>query len=420
MWGGVEYTCNRVGNRYFDQVDLSGHARRVTDYVKFAQLGIRTLRVGLLWERQARSVSWEEPDAHLQSLQQLSIRPIAGLIHHGSGPEGTNLLDPHFPQRLSAYARQVALRYPWIDAYTPVNEPNTTARFSTLYGLWFPHHQSRRSYVRALLGQLKGTVLSMRAIRQVQPAAQLIQTEDVGKISGTPELRDTCDLLNERQWLTFDLLCGRVNARHPLFAYLRAEEISEREIGWFAENPCPPNVIGLNYYVTSDRHLDHRIDSYPTDRISAEGRFVDVEAVRAQQGIAGVDSLLREAWQRYGLPVAVTEVHLGGAVPEQIRWLAEIWSAVMKVRREGVPCIAMTAWALLGSFYWNELVTCENGHYEAGAFELRDGRPVPTALTGVLAQIGAGKPPHHEALSHRGWWRHPQRVCFPLEAVIAA
>ena len=26
-------------------------------------------------------------------------------------------------------------RYPWIDAYTPVNEPLTTARFSGLYGI---------------------------------------------------------------------------------------------------------------------------------------------------------------------------------------------------------------------------------------------------------------------------------------------
>ena len=32
----------------------------------------------------------------------------------------------------------VAERYPWLDAYTPINEPLTTARFCGLYGLLVP------------------------------------------------------------------------------------------------------------------------------------------------------------------------------------------------------------------------------------------------------------------------------------------
>src|SRR5438309_222031 len=55
VWGGAEYTCNRVGDRYFDQMDLSGHAERSSDYCLFAGLGIRTFRFGLLWERYERN-----------------------------------------------------------------------------------------------------------------------------------------------------------------------------------------------------------------------------------------------------------------------------------------------------------------------------------------------------------------------------
>ena len=421
LWGGVEYTYNRVGDRYLDQMELSGHAQRPDDYEEFVRLGIRTLRFGLLWERHELDGSWRWSDKHLHSLRRLGVRPIAGLVHHGSGPPHTNLLDPEFAPKLADYAGKVAARYPWIDAYTPINEPNTTARFSGRYGLWYPHHQSRTSYLRTLVNQLKGTVLSMQAIRRVRSDAQFIQTEDVGDISGTAELQDIWETLNLRQWLPYDLLCGRVDRHHPMFEYMRSGNISEAEIFWFAEHPCPPETIGVNYYVTSDRYLDHRTELYPDDRASVEGDFVDVEAARVlHHGIAGIETLLLRAWERYKIPVAVTEVHLGCSADEQIRWLAESWEGVMQARRKGVECAAMTVWALLGSYYWNQLVTCENGHYEPGVFDVRSGSPVATDLAKVAAQIAHGIPPCHPALLHSGWWRSPNRILFPYAKELAA
>ena len=84
------------------------------------------------------------------------MKPIVGLMHHGSGPSYTNLLDPQFPEKLASYAAAVARRYPWITDYTPVNEPLTTARFSCLYGHWYPHHRDPLLFARALLAQLRG------------------------------------------------------------------------------------------------------------------------------------------------------------------------------------------------------------------------------------------------------------------------
>ena len=421
LWGGVEYTCNRVDDRYFDQTELSGHDRRLGDYERFVGLGIRTLRFGLLWERYAREGSWRWFDERLECLQQLGIRPIAGLLHHGSGPPHTSLLDPAFPEKLAAYAGAVAQRYPWIDAYTPVNEPNTTARFSGMYGVWYPHHQSSMSYLRALLNELKGTVLSMEAIRRVRPDAQLIQTDDVGRICGTPELRNVSEMLDLRRWLPYDLLCGSVDKHHPLFEYIHAVGIAQSDIMWFADHPCPPSVIGVNYYVTSDRYLDHRVDLYPEGLSSAEGPFVDVEAVRvSRDGLTGVGALLTEAWERYQIPVAITEVHLGCSIDEQIRWMVESWKGAMQARRQGVECVALTAWALLGSYYWNQLVTKENGYYESGVFDVRNGEPVITELAQIVSQIAKGHVPQHPALAHPGWWRQSSRLCYPLRQERAA
>ncbi|MBS1815011.1 MAG: glycoside hydrolase [Acidobacteria bacterium] len=411
IWGGVEYTCNRVEDTYFDQMQISGHAHRPEDYELFANLGIRTLRFGALWERHELDPSWQCTDQHLACLRERNIRPIAGLIHHGSGPRHTSLLDREFPSKLAKYAASFAQRYPWIDAYTPVNEPNTTARFSGRYGIWYPHHMSVESYLRALLHQTKAIVLSMHAVRCVNPDAKLIQTDDLGRITGTEEMRSTWELSNERRWLPFDLLCGCVDRQHPLFNYMRKAGIREREILWFSDNPCPPDMIGANYYLTSDRYLDHRTDIYPYDRRSAEGPFVDSEKVRVcPNGITGFGGIIQDAWERYHIPVAITEVHLGGDVNDQIRWAAEAWEGAQQARQNGAACTAITFWALLGSFFWNHLVTCDNGHYEPGVFSVRHGSPVPTALAKVVAQMAAGQPPQHPALSEKGWWRHDSRL----------
>lgn len=418
IWGGVECTCNRVRDRYFDQMELSGHASRPEDFQKFAELGITRLRFGILWEKYEAHGSWNSTDRALHALETAGIRPIAGLMHHGSGPRHTSLLDPEFPDKLAKYAHAVAARYPSIDSYTPVNEPNTTARFSSLYGVWYPHARSRQSYLRALLNQAKATVLSMDAIRRVRSDARLIQTDDLGSISGTKELRSVWELLNLRQWLTFDLLCGYVDRHHPMFAYMRSEGISEREILWFRDHPCPPDVIGINYYVTSDRYIDDRVRLYSRDLMSSEGRFVDLEAVRVREdGIRRFADVLREAWERYRRPVALTEVHLGCAIDEQIRWLVSAWNDAIQARQGGVNCAALTVWALLGSFYWNQLVTVENGHYEPGVFDVRSGEAKPTELAAIVREMSRGETPGHEALSRCGWWELDSRICYPSTAV---
>ena len=40
IWGGIECTLNRVGDRWHDQIERSGHARRESDLDLIAGLGI--------------------------------------------------------------------------------------------------------------------------------------------------------------------------------------------------------------------------------------------------------------------------------------------------------------------------------------------------------------------------------------------
>ena len=414
VWGGVECTLNRVRDSYFDQSALTGHDIRHSDIARIADLGIRTLRYPVLWERVARSPvadDWSWTDARLDALRAAAIRPIAGLVHHGSGPKWTSLIDDSFVDGLSAYAQRVAERYPWIDAYTIVNEPLTTARFSGLYGLWYPHHTNAGSFARALINQCKATVLAMTAIRRVNSAAQLVQTEDICRVFSRPSLANEAAFLNGRRWLTFDLLCGRVVHGHAMWRYLTANGITESELMWFADHPLPPDVIGLNYYATSDRFIDDRLDLYAPGA-QGDKTYVDVAAVRVREcGQVGHAGHLRATWERYNLPVAFTEVHVGCTREEQLRWLRDAWDAAVDARRDGIEARAVTVWALFGSMDWDTLVTRTQGHYEPGVFDVRSSDCRPTALARAVKELATGGAISHPAAPGHGWW-----TCTQLDA----
>ncbi len=421
VWAGVECTVNRVGDEYFDQLERNGHAARLDDLDLFAELGVRAIRYPVLWERTAPngldSADWSWADERLGRLRELGIRPIVGLVHHGSGPRHTSLIDPAFPEKLAEFARAVADRYPWVTHYTPVNEPLTTARFSGMYGHWYPHGQDELTFARTLLTECRATVLSMRAIREVNPAAQLVQTEDLGKTHSTPLLAYQAEFENERRWLSIDLLCGRLNPSSVMWKHLRDfVGVDEAELHWFLENPCPPDVLGINHYLTSERFLDERLERYPACFHGGNGRhrYADVEAVRVcSDGPAGPRLLLREAWERYGLPLAVTEVHLGCTREEQLRWLKEVWQAAVSLKHENVDVRAVTAWSLLGAYDWNSLLTRAQGYYEPGVFDLRSPHPRATALATMLRNLATGNEHDHPLLDVPGWWRRPQRLLYP-------
>ncbi len=418
MWGGVECTVVRVGDRYLDQTVLSGHQHRLSDLDAFAGLGIRALRYPVLWERVAPDgldhADWRWTDERLARLRALGIRPIAGLVHHGSGPLDTSLAEPDFAPRLAEYAGAVARRYPWLDHYTPVNEPLTTARFSGLYGHWYPHAQDNRLFLRMLVNQVNATRLAMRAIRDVNPQAKLVQTEDLGRVLATPRLAYQAQYENTRRWLGFDLLTGRFGPGHPMWReVLDAVPVAELEA--ILADPCPPDIIGINTYLSGERFLDERVERYPGVPAGGNGRdrYVDVLALRAVgHGVAGMEALLEECWDRYRLPVAVTEVHNGSSRDEQLRWLKGAWDAAQRLRARGADIRAITAWSLLGATDWNSLLTRWEGHYEPGVFDISSGTPRPTALASMIRSLAGTGEADHPALDGPGWWEREERLSW--------
>jgi len=397
MWAGVECTLNRVGDEYVNQCEKNGHLTRPQDLDLFAGLGAERIRYPCLWEMVSPDtpdcLDWSWLDERLLKIRELGMQPIAGLLHHGSGPRFTSLNDPQFPEKFAAYARDFAERYPWIEDYTPINEPLTTARFSCLYGHWYPHLSDDREFVRAMFNQIRGTILAMREIRKVNPGARLIQTEDLGRAQSTPLLQYQADFENARRWVSYDLLCGRTSSGNKRFdQYLKTHGLTEQERAWLQSHACPPDIIGINHYLLSNRFLDHRLELHPPAFHGGNGlhRYADVGAVDTELvETPAPESVFFEAWERYKIPLAVTEVHVRGHRESQLRWLKTIWNCALKLRKKGVDFRAVTAWSLLGTYDWDSLCTRSSMFYEPGVFDLRAKKTPPraTALSGLIRTL---------------------------------
>ena len=422
LWGGLECTRNRVGKDFHDQFERSGHRERIDDLSRIAELGIKVLRYPALWEWASRvspnHYEWTWIEERLKRLRQLQIETIVGFVHHGSGPPGVDLLDNKFASGLEAYATAFASRFPWVSAYTPVNEPLTTARFSALYGHWYPHAHDNRSFALAMLNQCRAIVLAMHAVRRVNPKAKLVQTEDLGKTFASPSMQYQADFDNNRRWLTFDLLSGVVDKHHPIGAYFDWLGVPDEPMRWLCDHALAPDVMGINYYITSERYLDRRYKKYPTYCRGGNDQqiYADVEAVRVRRkGLLGVKALLIEASERYHRPLVITEAHLGCTREDQLRWLHEIWTQASEARQAGVDLRAITAWSLFGSYDWNSLLTRTDGHYEPGAFDLRGPAPRPTALATLISELASGSTPSHPVLDGVGWWRRDERLTYATQ-----
>jgi len=437
LWGGIECTVVQIGNEFRNQCEETGHLQRLDDLDAIAALGIRTMRYPVVWESIAPDhpdvCDWAWTDERFARLRDLGIRPIAGLVHHGSGPRYTSLVDPNFPELLARHAMRVAARYPWVDMFTPINEPLTTARFSGLYGHWHPHGRDYTTFLRCLVTECRATVLAMRAIRQITPHARLVQTEDMGKTYSTPHLRYQADLENQRRWLSLDLLFGRVDRSHPWHEICLRHGITEDELEFFLKWDGAPDIIGINHYPTSERFLDEDMHRYPEcfhggnhlhplDGATRLDHYADVEALRMDIPAEelGSKARLSEVWERYRHPIAVTEAHHGSTREEQVRWLMEVWQGVHDLREAGADIRAVTVWSLLGAVDWNSLLVARSGFYEPGAFDIRGPMPRLTAIGRAAESLARTGTFEHPVLDQQGWWRREGRHYHPPAARAAA
>ncbi|BDE07369.1 hypothetical protein WPS_26450 [Vulcanimicrobium alpinum] len=413
VWASPEPTVARVdANRIVDQLALTGHDRRDGDVALLASLRIDASRTPVLWERAAPvdpaeiDLRWAE--RRLSLLRDAGIEPIVTLLHHGSGPRYTDLLDPAFPALFADYAEAVARAFPWVRRWTPINEPLTTARFATLYGVWFPNLADDHAFGRSMVHQTLAQQEAMARIRAIVPGAEFVLTEDLQRFTaGDDGVRDYVAFLRERMFLSAELVAGRVGAAHPLSGFLLDRGgVLAAELAALESRATAPDLVAFNHYPHSERYVftapDGSIGDVPAVYVAGE------EAPRAAP-------LLWAAAERLRLPLALGEVHVHAPAPERVRWLAQHVDDVRALRDAGVDVRAVGAWAAFGMTDWHSLLRDDAGVAEDGVFTFAGprGEPRPTAVADAIAElVRTGR---ITAPRRAGWWERDDRAIPPSE-----
>jgi dTDP-4-dehydrorhamnose reductase len=415
VWAGPECSWLQVGEWACDQLALTGHAERFGDLDLLADLGVRAVRYPVLWGRSdepGEATDWAWAERRLGRLDELGIRPIVGLLHHGFGPAGLDPLDRAWPAAFGRYAAEVARRYPSVRDFLPINEPLATARFAGLYGWWPPYGRDPGTFGRLMLAQAEAYHAAAQAIRSIRPDGRLLANEDVGLSVGGRGCEPRARRHSERRWLGLDLVSGHVDETHPWWFLAAGSRRARRVLDVLRREPQPPDVLGIDYYVTSDRYLDARLSCFPPEYHGAdeEGAYADVEVARVSGvELGGFEARIRETWARYELPVALTEVHLAGEPEDQVAWWAEAVDAARRASLRGIPVIGLTAWSTFGAMDWSSILRNPCGSYATGCFDITGGgEPRLTRLGEAVRATALGE----RVAGSPGWWRRPERALY--------
>jgi beta-glucosidase len=376
---GIENSVPTIngGRTRVDEMDSCGHYKHWrTDFALVDEMGIGYLRYGPPIHRTWLGVGkydWEFADLTFGDLKRRNIVPIVDLCHFGVPDWIGDFQNPDFPELFADYARAFAVRYPWVQIYTPVNEMYICATFSARYGWWNEQLSSDRAFVTALKHIVKANVLAMCAILEIRPDAIFVQSESSEYFHAeSPAAIRPAEVMNAQRFLSLDLNYGR-RVDSEMYEYLLDHGMTRAEYHFFLDNRLKQHcIMGNDYYVTNE----HRVR--------------DDGATRASGEIFGYSEITRQYHDRYRLPVMHTETNLvqGPVGTEAVDWLWKEWANVLRVRNDGVPMVGFTWYSLTDQVDWDSALREQNGNVNAlGLYDLdRNIRPVGTAYKKLISQ----------------------------------
>ena len=376
---GIENSVPTIqgGKVRIDEMESCQHYTRwKEDFGLVVEMGIEYLRYGppihktLIGPGQ---YDWSFADETFAELKRLNITPIVDLCHFGVPDWLGNFQNPDFPHQFCIYAKAFAERFPWVQLYTPVNEMYICAMFSAKYGWWNEQMSSDQSFVTALKNIVKANVLAMAEIVKVRSDAIFIQSESSEYFHAeNPQAIGPAEVLNSMRFLSLDLNYGR-RVDSEMYEYLLDNGMTREEYHFFLNNHLKQHcIMGNDYYVTNE----HRVSDDGSTRPAGE--------------IFGYETITRQYYKRYSLPVMHTETNIlqGPTGMEAVNWLWKEWANVLRVRNEGVPIVGFTWYSLTDQTDWDSALREKNNNVNAvGLYDLdRKIRPVGECYKKLISE----------------------------------
>ena len=387
LWAaGIENTFvpqTRPGHRALDEYELMGHYDHWrTDLGLASDLGLKSMRWGVPWykvEPERGKFDWSWTDEVIPYMvEELKILPIIDLMHYGC-PFWLEreFANKDYPRYVAAFAAAFAERYKHlISWYTPLNEPIINALMCGIRGLWPPYLKGDKGYIRIMLQLARGIVRTVQALKEIDPSFVMVHVEAAGLTRTARE--DLASLAREEQfrgYLCFDLISGRLTHDHLLFSWLVRNGASPDALDEIGRNPVSLDIIGLNFYPQWSTKLLY---------IDKRGRLAFSETEPEGDGFK---ELITHYYERYQVPIMITETSAVGSDEVRQRWLESSVSMIRDLRTGGVPVIGYTWFPLFTMIDWRYRFAqepLEDFYLELGLYRLNreanDPRWIPTPL----------------------------------------
>jgi beta-glucosidase/6-phospho-beta-glucosidase/beta-galactosidase len=367
VWGaGIE--CSFIPHLNIDQFEWTQHDTCWKDDFKRAreELGLTALRYAFPWhkiEAQPGRFDWKAADERIQAASELHLELYLDMMHFGTPLWLRQAAgDPEFPEALERFAEALVTRYrKTVRRWCPCNEPLILALFSGDFGFWPPHARKWIGYMPVLSRVVQATSRAIRAIRRADPQAEVILCDNVEQFrSRAPALREEVSRRNLRRYLAMDLLLGRVDRHHPLFEWVTNYGMSELDLEWFATHPQRPDILGIDYYPNSEWQL--------------ESTAMGIQQRRSETPL-GLYGICRAYYQRYGLPLMLTETSADGLAINREIWLEQTIEDCRRLREDGIPMLGYFWWPMIDQVDWDGALTHHIGKiHDVGIYNLkRDG-----------------------------------------------
>jgi beta-glucosidase/6-phospho-beta-glucosidase/beta-galactosidase/glycosyltransferase involved in cell wall biosynthesis len=363
IWGaGME--CSFLPHMKVDQFEWTQHDRFWKEDLRRAreEAGITTMRYAFPWhvlEPTPGHFNWDYADERMAEFKKLGIDLMLDVMHFGTPTYLKQAVgDPEFPEALERFAGEMVNRYrDQVKIWCPFNEPLVSALFSGDLGFWPPYHRKWRGYMPVLSRVVQAVSRGIKAIRTAMPEATVLLCDASENFkTREPGLQAETKRRNLRRFIVMDLLTGRVDRDHPLYTWVHSYGMSELDLQWFRENPQQPDILGLDYYPHSDWQLETKVGI--------------VKQRRADNPI-GLHGAATQYWDRYGIPLMLTETSIDGKPINREIWLEKTVDDIRQLREEGVPMLGFIWWPLLDQLDWDGAMTHRIGKiHEVGLFNL--------------------------------------------------
>lgn len=336
-----------TSGRTLDEYILTQHDRLWRDdLAMIADIGVRYLRYGIPWYRVNPApgrFDWSWTDEVIPELHRLGIKPILDLVHYGAPLwlEGT-FLAPAYADHVADYAAAVAERYGHlIRFWTPLNEPRVHAHFAGATGAWPPYRRGVRGYARVMVALARGMSRTIAAIRRVCADAVIVHVDALtsGR-TADPALDLEVARRRYQGFVAQELVEGLVGPEDRTWSWLLENGVSAAHLEELRSTPARLDVFGANFYPQMSSFEVFGTFDRPYER----------RRIAPAAELAGV---LREAHERTGRPVMLTETSVAGSIASRERWLAASVDAVRGLRESGVPIVGYTWFPAFSLVTWS-------------------------------------------------------------------